>query len=671
MSDPKQIATDLLGAIDWQTDVSGFCTCPGQDSHTQKTGKKDCRISLDGAPTIFCFHSSCASAIADTNRQLRRNLSGVAWSIKMPGGAILRSGDILQTGGTILRKETIVAQPGDREVLEHIKARAEGFRDDLFDVFRWSFEDILRESPVQTADRDADEQFRTWLKLWPLNSHVWIGDVFDSGKPEHKANFRPVSDWYQIGPAMGNFTCGATFKPGTFSRSNESIGDHRFMVLESDTLTKDKVGAIFAYLQRRLHYRLHCVVDTAGKSIHGWFDAPRTKLLENRLKAALTVLGCDPKLFTYSQPVRVPGAWRDGKLQRLIWLAGDDNPQLPQVDVAADLGAIQPGLPEIMSLNQFVATDPQVPPMIVDGLLHQGSRMILGGTSKSNKTWCLLDMAISVASGQNWWGRKTTKSTVCYINFELAPWSIAKRIVDVCQARPECKGLGESLHLWNLRGHNTDLTMMRPKLEEQLARHRFGLIILDPAYKVLGDRDENSNGEISGLMNELEKMAQSSGASIVIAHHFAKGDSSQKEAGDRMSGAGTWVRDPDSILVMTPHEDPDSFTVTSILRNMVKVGDFVVTWTFPLMRLAPGLNPEALRKPQSKNKICSDSDFVKKAVGTSGQNFSTIVSKAQQDLTMSRRTAISYLTRLTDAGLISHNTGLYWGQTVDEDPSAT
>ena len=42
--------------------------------------------------------------------------------------------------------------------------------------------------------------------------------------------------------------------------------------------------------------------------------------LDYAMKAALTVFGCDPKLFTYSQPVRVPGAWRDGKLQRLIWL---------------------------------------------------------------------------------------------------------------------------------------------------------------------------------------------------------------------------------------------------------------------------------------------------------------------------------------------------------------
>jgi hypothetical protein len=77
---------------------------------------------------------------------------------------------------------------------------------------------------------------------------------------------------------------------------------------------------VFAYLQRRLRDPLHCIIDTAGKSLHGWFDAPRNKVLENRFKAGLEEFRCDPKVFTYSRPVRVPGPWREGKLQRLIWL---------------------------------------------------------------------------------------------------------------------------------------------------------------------------------------------------------------------------------------------------------------------------------------------------------------------------------------------------------------
>ncbi len=161
------------------------------------------------------------------------------------------------------------------------------------------------------------------------------------------------------------------------------------------------------------------------------------------------------------------------------------------------------------------------------------------GASKSNKSWYLLDLALSVASGQEWWGRRCTKLPVVYINFELQPWVLAERINALCAERPDCKGVGDTFHLWNLRGHNADITLLRAKLEEQLAKHSFGLIILDPAYKVLGNRDENANGEIADLMNQFEALAQKTGAAIVVAHHFAKGDRTAKNALDRMSGAGS------------------------------------------------------------------------------------------------------------------------------------
>jgi DNA-binding transcriptional ArsR family regulator len=280
--------------------------------------------------------------------------------------------------------------------------------------------------------------------------------------------------------------------------------------------------------------------------------------------------------------------------------------------------------------------------------------MILGGTSKSNKSWCLLDLALSVASGQPWWGRKCVKLPVVYINFELHTWAVAQRINALCAARPggsATSQLGKNFHVWNLRGHNADITLLRPKLEEQLAKHQFGLIILDPAYKVLGNRDENANGEIASLMNEFEAMAQKTGAAIVVAHHFAKGDSTAKSAMDRMSGAGAWARDPDSIVVLTPHEEPDHFTVTSILRNLPQLPEFVVGWDYPLMKVAGDLNPEALRRPQTKNKVCSDKEFV---------DVTKVIQEAETQLGMSRRTAMNYLKRLTEAGLVVQSSGLYW-----------
>jgi hypothetical protein len=240
---------------------------------------------------------------------------------------ILRNGDVLQTGGAVLPHEAVQAraksegrEAGEQLILETLKALAERFKPELFEKFHWPFAQIVTDSPLLVSERDAEDQFRTWLRLWPAHCHVWIGDVFSSGKPEHKTHFRPVADWYQIGPVMGNFTCGSSFKPGSFQRSNANCNGTRFLVIESDTLAKDEVGAIFAYLNLRLHFNLHAVIDTAGKSLHGWFDAPRDKRIEARLKAVLSVFGCDPKLFTYSQPVRVPGAYRDGRLQRIVWL---------------------------------------------------------------------------------------------------------------------------------------------------------------------------------------------------------------------------------------------------------------------------------------------------------------------------------------------------------------
>jgi hypothetical protein len=334
-------------------------------------------------------------------------------------------------------------------------------------------------------------------------------------------------------------------------------------------------------------------------------------------------------------------------------------PPHQQVDIAVALGAVPPPMPELLFFEKFIETRPTAPPQLIEGILHQGCKMILGGTSKSNKSWCLLDLALSVASGQPWWGRQCTKVPVVYINFELQPWALAERLGALVMARPEIKLSKETFAVWNLRGHNADMSLLRPKLEEQLSRHEFRLIILDPAYKVLGDRDENANGEIASLMNEFEAMAQKTGAAVVVAHHFAKGDSTAKSAMDRMSGAGAWARDPDSIMILTPHEEESCFTVTSILRNLPQLPEFVVHWDFPLMQVASDLNPEALRRPQSKNKVCSDKEFVDEALTAEPQSTGAICAKAE-NLGLSRRTAQRYLQRLVEAGVVASSYGTYW-----------
>jgi hypothetical protein len=323
-------------------------------------------------------------------------------------------------------------------------------------------------------------------------------------------------------------------------------------------------------------------------------------------------------------------------------------------------GAAPLRLPEPQWVRELDANPRPRPPELVEGLLHQGCKMVLSGPSKSYKSWCLLDLAMSVASGQPWWGRKTRQARTIYINFELPRWAVHERLMVLRRARPECDPVcGNGLAFWNLRGHSAGLERLRPQLEDHLRREQFGLVILDPVYKLLGDRDENSNGEIAGMMNQLELLAQTSGAAVVLAHHFAKGNAGAKNSIDRMSGAGVWARDPDALVALTPHEEADCFTVSTTLRLVPRIPDWVMRWEFPLMRNLTDLNPAALERRMGRQKAYRDAEFMRLVFGTAEpQSYGAILSQAAA-MELSRSTMARYLRRLEKAGCIVRVNGKY------------
>lgn len=261
-------------------------------------------------------------------------------------------------------------------------------------------------------------------------------------------------------------------------------------------------------------------------------------------------------------------------------------------------------LPPIVSASDLLSSNPEVPPELMKGLLHQSSKMVLGGGSKSFKTWSLLDLALSVAAGQPWWGFDTTASPVLYINLELPDWSFAKRISDIKTARPEL-ALGGGLDIWNLRGKAVSFDQMRPEITRRITG-KYGLIVIDPIYKVYGDRDENSAGDMGSLLNEIERLAVETGAAVVFGAHFSKGNQAGKESIDRISGSGVFARDPDTILVMTKHENEDTFTVEATLRNFKPIPAFCVRRNHPLMERDDQVDPSRLKQPGFKVKYTAE-----------------------------------------------------------------
>src|SRR5439155_19853794 len=74
LSERQRIACELLGVVDWQSETSGFCTCPGKHLHTTGEGDRDCKIELDNVPTVHCFHNSCRGILDGVNHELRSRI---------------------------------------------------------------------------------------------------------------------------------------------------------------------------------------------------------------------------------------------------------------------------------------------------------------------------------------------------------------------------------------------------------------------------------------------------------------------------------------------------------------------------------------------------------------------------------------------------------------------
>ena len=297
----------------------------------------------------------------------------------------------------------------------------------------------------------------------------------------------------------------------------------------------------------------------------------------------------------YRTGVEGPEAYRKPTEEEIRKRDAEHQDELHMLRRARLLGDRVGELPKIKSAKKLVEQNIAIPSVVVDGLLHQGSKMVLGGGSKSFKTWGLCDLAISVASGVKWWGLNTHKGRVLYINFEIQEGFFGKRLESILTA----KGLGDealdNIDVWNLRGFCADLSMLMDKLLDGIQKDYYSLIVVDPIYKGMGKRDENAAGDINTLLNEIERMAVKTGAAVVFGAHFSKGNQAAKESIDRISGSGVFARDPDTILIMTQHENESTYTVEPTLRNFAPLEPFCVRWNHPLMERDEAADPGKLK----------------------------------------------------------------------------
>ncbi|HRE05803.1 MAG TPA: AAA family ATPase, partial [Opitutaceae bacterium] len=203
--------------------------------------------------------------------------------------------------------------------------------------------------------------------------------------------------------------------------------------------------------------------------------------------------------------------------------------------------------------------------------------------------------------GAEWLGFTTRRRRILYVNFEIKPRNLWRRVHRIRAALGLAKT--EDFRAWNLRGKGFNMDDHVDTLIAKAKEIDAAVIFLDPIYKLFGNRNESSAGDMATLMTLLDRLATETGAAVVFAHHYAKGSTAGKDAIDRASGSGVFARDPDCILTLTrldEAEGKNTFTISATLREQPPVDDFAVRREHPIMVRADGVNVRNLHEPAKR-----------------------------------------------------------------------
>jgi hypothetical protein len=181
--------------------------------------------------------------------------------------------------------------------------------------------DLWAASPIR-LEGDGIQVERIVPRLFPGNPLLCCGiskRVFDT---------RPLDQWRgQFGdlqfivPSPMTDVWGITQDGRRSKHTLNNTGPRRFMVVESDQGTADTQAAILLHLAQ--YAPIVCTVNSAGKSLHGWFfvaGQPEEKVEKFFRYARL--LGADLSTWARSQFVRMPDGIRDtGKRQTVFFFS--------------------------------------------------------------------------------------------------------------------------------------------------------------------------------------------------------------------------------------------------------------------------------------------------------------------------------------------------------------
>lgn len=306
---------------------------------------------------------------------------------------------------------------------------------------------------------------------------------------------------------------------------------------------------------------------------------------------------------------------------------GADAPSGTLADV--EVSNPEGGAPLALRLPEWrhvAASDPpKAAPQLIDGLLRRGHVGLLVARAKSGKSWAAIALSVAVAAGREWLGFPCAGGMVAYVDPELDARSLDRRFSKVATAMgADPATVDANVLKWSLRGATVDGTRA-PTVTDvahdlgchvdsgSIRRGDLALVVIDSCSALLAG-DENASTDVRAFFNACLRIAEVTGASVLLVHHEGKARSGDRDAADRGRGSSVWTDAPDLVLslveVFPPSGSPSDYLQegqrafsleVAAIREFPPVEPKRLIWSHPLLvpeadGITDGWKPKSTQK---------------------------------------------------------------------------
>ena len=221
---------------------------------------------------------------------------------------------------------------------------------------------------------------------------------------------------------------------------------------------------------------------------------------------------------------------------------------------------------------------------IVKGLLIAGSLVVIFGDSNSGKTFLALDLALAIAGGMSWRGRRTRKGLVIYVAGEGAA-SVRTRVAAYRAEHPEIAGglpfaiVPQAVDFLN--SESVWALIETIKAAESECGEKVVIVVIDTFARALAGGDENSAQDVGQAVAGADLIRSETGACVAFVHHAGK-DPSKGARGSSALRAAT-----DTEILIEALGDRRNATVTK--QRDLSTGEVL---PFELVPVQVGIDPD-------------------------------------------------------------------------------